>query len=358
MELGEGLIDAVHGAVSIAAKEEQVTSHIVRTRKVLVMAVAVVLLCIAAIAATSSGALGIGFGDLVSHVTGAAALNERDLAVITQIRLPRVVNALIVGATLAVSGAVFQTLFRNPLADPYFLGVSSGASLGVTAAMMAGASSAGVIPAAFVGGMAAVGIAFLVATGAGSHPTVIVLAGVAVSAFAGAVQSYLQIRDLKKLEGVYVWLLGNLGRAGWKDIATVLCVVVPCWCSILAASKALDVLTLGEAEAQTLGINVQLARVVLIAVATLATSAVVSISGLIGFVGIVVPHMLRLMVGPGHGFLLPLTIVAGAGFLLAADTIARSILAPQELPVGVVTAFIGAPFFLFLLIKAARGGVR
>lgn len=178
-------------------------------------------------------------------MTGAAALDERDLAVITQIRLPRVVNALIVGATLAVSGAVFQTLFRNPLADPYFLGVSSGASLGVTAAMMAGASSAGVIPAAFVGGMAAVGIAYLVATGAGSHPTVIVLAGVAVSAFAGAVQSYLQIRDLKKLEGVYVWLLGNLGRAGWKDIATVLCVVVPCWCAILAASKALDVLTLG-----------------------------------------------------------------------------------------------------------------
>ncbi|MCI6205324.1 MAG: iron ABC transporter permease [Corynebacterium glucuronolyticum] len=328
-----------------------------RTRKVLVILVTLVLLLIAAVAATSSGALGIGFGDLVGHVIGSSTLSERDLAVVTQIRLPRVVNALIVGATLAVSGAVFQTLFHNPLADPYFLGVSSGASLGVTAAMMAGVSSACVIPAAFIGGIAAVGIAYLVATGAGTHPTVIILAGVAVSAFTGALQSYLQIRDLKKLEGIYVWLLGNLGRAGWKDIGIVACVVIPCWLAILLAGKALDVFTLGEFEAQSLGINVNVARVALIAVATLATSAVVSISGLIGFVGIVVPHMLRLIVGPGHSFLLPLTLVVGAGFLLAADTIARSVLAPQELPVGVVTAFIGAPFFLFLLVKAARGGV-
>jgi len=330
----------------------------VRKRNVLIVVVTAVALLIGAVAATSSGALGISFGALVDHVVGRAPLGARDLAVVTQIRLPRVVLAIIVGATLAVSGAVFQTLFHNPLADPYFLGVSSGASLGVTVAMVAGASSAGVIPAAFVGGLAAVGIAYLVGTRAGGQPTVVILAGVAVSALANAIQSYTQVRGINKLENVYVWLLGNLGRSDWGKIAVITCVVVPCWAVILAAAKTLDVLMLGESEARSIGVNVVVAQAVLIAVATLATAAAVSVSGLIGFVGIVVPHVLRLLVGPGHKLLLPLTLIVGGGFLLAADTLARSLVAPQELPVGVVTAFVGAPFFLFLLVRSTRSGAR
>ena len=255
---------------------------------------------------------------------------SRDHAILWDIRLPRVAMGIVVGATLAVAGAAYQAVFRNPLADPYLLGVSSGAGLGVTLAVVAGASIG------FGGG-----------------------AGVVVAAFANAAQTFIQQRNIETIQRVYSWMLGNLGVTRWGSVALVAVPAVICCVAVLGAARVLDVMTVGDLEARTLGVDPAFARLALVAVATLGTAAVVSVSGLIGFVGIIVPHALRLVVGPGHRLLLPLTLIWGAIFLLLADTLARTIMAPAELPVGVVTAAVGAPFFLFILrrfSRAARAG--
>ena len=182
------------------------------------------------------------------------------------------------------------------------------------------------------------------------------LAGVAVAAFANAAQTYVQQRNIETVQRVYSWMLGNLGIASWGSILMVLIPAGFCWLVIVLSSRLLDVMTVGDLEARTLGVDPGLVRLALVAVATMGTAAVVSVSGLIGFVGIIVPHALRLIVGPGHRLLLPLTLIWGAIFLLAADTAARTLLAPAELPVGVVTAAVGAPFFLFILRRFSRAG--
>ena len=304
------------------------------------------------------------FLDVARELIGISALDTRDHAILWSIRLPRVAMAIVVGATLAVAGAAYQAVFRNPLADPYLLGVSSGAGLGVTVAVVAGASigfgggALGIVGAAFVGGVIAVSATYMVSRGVGhgSSATVVVLAGVAVAAFANAAQTYVQQRNIETVQRVYSWMLGNLGIASWGSILMVLIPAGFCWLVIVLSSRLLDVMTVGDLEARTLGVDPGLVRLALVAVATMGTAAVVSVSGLIGFVGIIVPHALRLIVGPGHRLLPPLTPIWGAIFLLAADTAARTLLAPAELPVGVVTAAVGAPFFLFILRRFSRAG--
>ena len=330
----------------------------------LLIGLSLLLLFVAATASAFTGPVRLPFLDVARELIGISALDTRDHAILWSIRLPRVAMAIVVGATLAVAGAAYQAVFRNPLADPYLLGVSSGAGLGVTVAVVAGASigfgggALGIVGAAFVGGVIAVSATYMVSRGVGhgSSATVVVLAGVAVAAFANAAQTYVQQRNIETVQRVYSWMLGNLGIASWGSILMVIIPAGFCWLVIVLSSRLLDVMTVGDLEARTLGVDPGLVRLALVAVATMGTAAVVSVSGLIGFVGIIVPHALRLIVGPGHRLLLPLTLIWGAIFLLAADTAARTLLAPAELPVGVVTAAVGAPFFLFILRRFSRAG--
>lgn len=297
--------------------------------------------------------------ELLSVIPGVnitSGLTSQQQAILWQIRLPRVVLGAVVGATLAVSGATYQGVFRNPLADPYLLGVSSGAGLGATLAIVSGGAlgPAGVPLAAFVGGLLAVGATYALGAtvGGGRTATVIVLAGVAVAAFFSAVQTFIQQRFDDSLLAVYSWMLGRLSTNGWSDLVVILPGVLLSWVVILLNRRTLDVLAVGDVEATSLGINVGRTRLLLVLVATLGTTAVVAVSGLIGFVGIIVPHAVRLVFGGSYRSLLPLSMVFGAAFLTLADVVARTAASPAELPIGVVTAMVGAPFFLVVLRRS------
>ncbi|MFD1815263.1 FecCD family ABC transporter permease [Rhodococcus gannanensis] len=291
--------------------------------------------------------------DRLPFVDVDSGLTARQQAILWDIRMPRVVLGVLVGATLAVAGAAYQGVFRNPLADPYLLGVSSGAGLGATLAIAVGGAAgfAGVPIAAFAGGLLAVGATYALGrtVGSGRTEVVIILAGVAVAAFANAIQTFFMQLNDDTLRQVYSWLLGRLSTDGWSDVRTVLPYVVVSVAAVLLHARTLDVMAVGDVEAASLGINPDRVRLILVGVATLGTAAVVSVSGLIGFVGIVVPHAVRLLVGPGHRLLLPLSLIVGAAFLVLADVAARTVMSPAELPIGVVTAAIGAPFFLLVL---------
>lgn len=290
-----------------------------------------------------------------------SGLSSQQASILWNIRLPRVVLGMVVGAMLALAGAAYQGVFRNPLADPYLLGVSSGAGLGATIAMVSGGNVAGFgVPAlAFVGGLAGVAATYALGTsvrgaGGGQTTTVIILAGVAVAAFFNAVQTFVQQRFDDSLRSVYAWMLGRLSTDGWSDLVTILPYVVVAAVVILLHRRALDVMALGDVEAAALGVDPARTRLVLVLASTLGTAAVVSVSGLIGFVGIVVPHAVRLLFGASHRSLLPLALAFGAAFLVVADVMARSLMAPAELPIGVVTAFVGAPFFVLVLVQRSR----
>ncbi|WP_435747549.1 FecCD family ABC transporter permease [Nocardioides sp. SYSU DS0663] len=297
--------------------------------------------------------------DALPGVAVDAGTSAQQQAILWQIRLPRVVLGALVGATLAMAGATYQGVFRNPLADPYLLGVSSGAGLGATLALAQGGSIGpfGVPVLAFAGGLVAVTATYLLGStvGGGRATTVILLAGVAVAAFFAAVQNFVQQWYDDSLRAVYAWMLGRLSTDGWSDVVVVLPYVAVCWVLVLLHRRTLDVLAVGDVEASSLGIDVGRVRLLLVVTATLGTAAVVSVSGLIGFVGIVVPHAVRLLFGVSYRVLLPMAMLLGAAFLVVADVAARSVLSPAELPIGVVTAIVGAPFFLLVL---RRGRVR
>jgi cobalamin transport system permease protein len=282
--------------------------------------------------------------------TGASAL---DIAIVWQIRLPRVVLGALVGAMLAGGGAAYQGVFRNPLADPYLLGVAAGGGLGATIVIVAGGSAALLPPAAFGGAVLAVAVTYLLGRGAGAgHGGAsgsIVLAGVAVAALFTAVQTYLQQQHSQTLQSVYAWILGGLSLASWSDVLLILPYVAVAAAVLLAHRRLLDVLRVGETEAASLGVDIARLRLTVVIAATLGTAAAVSVSGLIGFVGIIVPHTLRLAAGPSYRVLLPASMLGGAAFLVLADVAARTVQAPAEVPLGVITALAGAPFFLFVL---------
>ncbi|APQ55041.1 Cobalamin/Fe3+-siderophores ABC transporter, permease [Corynebacterium pseudotuberculosis] len=317
------------------------------------------------IAATLVGAVGIGPEDVIREFLGGQALSERHHAIVLNVRLPRVMLAVIVGAVLATAGATYQAVFHNPLADPYLLGVSAGAGLESRLAVIFGATmglglgGAGIVGAAFVGGVVAVAVTCVCAGMTGgqsrSDATTVVLAGVAVAACASAAQTFVQQRNIDTIQRIYAWMLGSLNTAGWSTVGLVILPVTLCVVLLCLNARLLDVITLGDEEAAALGVHPQRARLMLVGVATLGTSVVVSVSGLIGFVGIIVPHAVRLVAGPAHRYLMPLTVIWGGIFLLIADTVGRTALAPAELPVGVVTAFVGSPFFLFVLHRHRRG---
>lgn len=312
----------------------------------------------AAVLGVTLGPVRIGAGaaltELVDRVLPwdlSSGLSDQEAAIVWYLRAPRVVLGALVGAMLASAGGAYQGVFRNPLADPYLLGVAAGAGLGATAALAVGLG-AGLLPiAAFVGAVLAVGATYYFAQAAGGRrtPATLILAGVAVGSFLTALQTFLQQQSSDRIREVFTWILGRLSGATWSQVGAVLPYVVVSLVVLFLSRRTLDVLSVGEEEAATLGVRPGRARMIIIAAATLGSAAVVSVSGLIGFVGIVVPHAIRMVAGPSYRAILPLSMLIGAAFLLAADLLARVAIAPGELPIGVVTAFVGAPFFAMIL---------
>jgi len=290
----------------------------------------------------------------ISVDSGATALQS---TVLWEIRMPRVVLAGIVGAVLSLAGASFQGVFRNPLVDPYLLGVAAGAGLGATLVFVVGRSTSQSWPvdplplAAFLGGLLAVLLTYTVGAGFGAprNPTTLVLAGVAITSLTTAVQTFLLQKNTDVVRQVYSWILGRLSSATWADVRLVLPYAIVSGGVLLVHRRLLDVLRVGEDEARSLGARVDRIRLTVVIAATLGTSAVVSVSGLIGFVGIVVPHLVRLLAGASYRRLLPLSILTGAAFLIVADIPSRVLSDPAQTPIGVVTAFLGAPFFILVL---------
>ena len=301
----------------------------------------------------------VGAGGLGWTTPFAFDLRQSHRAIVVAIRLPRILLGAVVGFALAAAGTVMQGFFRNPMADPSIVGVSSGAAVGAVLSIVAPALlpfGFGLETAAFAGALVTAFAVYAIATENGKTPVAtLLLAGVAVQTFLGAVISFMLLHSGESMRRVVYWLMGHLDNASWADFVLVSGVpllplfVFACFAVLLAYARDLNVLLLGEEEAAGLGIEVERTKRLLLAVSAVVTGAAVAVSGVIGFVGLIVPHVMRLVVGPDHRVLLPTASLTGAAFLVAADTLARS--GPQELPVGIVTAAVGAPFFLFLLRK-------
>ena len=321
-----------------------------------VAALLAVVLVLIALLAIGVGPVPIPFSEIVRsalHLPGG--MGSQDAIVVWQLRVPRVVLAALIGAALATSGAVYQTVFRNPLADPYLLGTAAGAGLGATAAMVMGHSGfSGQLPLfAFCGGVLAVIATFTFAGGVHADPRSLLLAGIAVSAFATSVQTYLQQRNSDVLRPVYSWILGELTTADWNTVRWAAAYIALAIAVMLTIARRLDALMLSDEEAYSLGVTPRRLRFIAVAAATLATATAVSASGLIGFVGIIVPHLVRGVTKRATNRALLSIALAGAAFLVLADMGARTLLSPAEMPIGVLTAFIGAP--LFAVVMRVRG---
>ena len=320
------------------------------------------LLALLALAVVTAGSTLLGAIDLGWHrvlaeagaqlTGGTSPLSEPEAAILWQLRMPRIVLGGLVGAALAVSGAAFQGVFRNPLADPYLLGAAAGAGLGATI-VVALAGAGGLVPlAAFLGAVGGVALTALLGRSADTGTATLLLAGVAVASFLTATQTFVLQLNTETLRQVYTWMLGGLGGTGWAQVMLVLPYIGAAALVLCACGRLLDVLALGDEEASSLGVNPTRIRLVVLAAASLATASAVAVSGLIGFVGIVVPHVVRMLAGASYRVLVPLSLLGGATLLIVADVVARTAFAPAELPIGVVTAFTGAPFFLVVLRRA------
>lgn len=299
--------------------------------------------------------------NLLPLVDFDSGLSTIQSAIIAEIRAPRMVLGLLVGGMLAMSGAVFQGALRNPLADSYLLGVAAGAGVGATLAIISesgdGSGALDVVPlAAFAGALLAVTSAFVLGSVFRTPESglTLILAGIAVASFFTAVQTYIQMREVESLRSIYSWLLGRLSTAGWGEVTLVAPYALACGLVMLVLSGPLDVLAVGDEEAASLGVHPRRIRVAALSVASLAAAAAVAVSGLIGFVGLVVPHAVRLVFGVSNRVVVPLSLLFGAAFLALMDVIARTANSPAELPIGVVTAFLGAPFFLYILHRHGR----
>jgi iron complex transport system permease protein len=315
----------------------------------------------------TTGASGASVWGVVGQLFGvapeSAAQAARDHAVIVNIRLPRMILGVLIGAGLAVSGLLMQGLFRNPLADPGLVGVSAGSSLGAVTIIVLGGTALApftealgifALPlAAFGGGLATTFVLYRVATKGGQTAiATMLLAGIAIAALAGALSGVLvYIASDNQLRDLTFWGMGSLAGATWVKILAAGPIIAAALFVAAFLSKGLNALTLGEATAAHLGVPVQKFKIAAIVAVAGATGASVAVSGGIGFVGIVVPHLLRLVIGPDHRYLLPATALLGATFLLFADAISRTIVAPAELPIGIVTAAFGGPFFLWILLR-------
>lgn len=369
--------DATRGAhappAPAAVEPGAVPALFARQRRRLALASVLLVLMLLALAVVSlgTGAVAIPPGRVVAVIRGwfaqdPAVLASREALVVFGIRLPRLVLGALIGAGLAVSGALMQGLFRNPLADPGLVGVSSGSALAAATTIVLADRILGtsqfqlpfvLLPAgAFLGGLASTLILYAIATREGrTSIAIMLLAGVALGAFAGALTGVLSfISDDRQLRDLTFWALGSLSGASWTKVMAVAPLILPVLIAVPMLARGLNALLLGEAEAFHLGIPVQRLKNTAIVMVAVAVGASVAAAGVIGFVGIVVPHLLRLMFGPDHRMLLPFSALAGATLLTGADLITRILVAPAELPIGILTAAIGAPFFLWLLLRRDR----
>jgi iron complex transport system permease protein len=313
------------------------------------------------------GAVPIGPADILSFFTDSATsrVTATDKSILMQLRLPRIVSACLVGASLGAAGVGFQGLFRNALADPYVIGASSGAGLGVTLAVTLGVQAgyfgfSAMAVAALLGSISAVAVVFTIGSvGSDRSPLSLLLAGVALSSMINAVVSLLMFLNDEKIVVILSWLMGSLAGNDWQVVqATALTSVVGIGL-LVALARPLDANLLGEQAAQSLGLDLVKFRILVVVAASTATAGAVSTAGIIGFVGLIAPHIARSIVGPRHLWLIPTSGCIGATILIVADGIARTVVAPAELPVGIVTALLGCPFFLFLLkTRSTIGGVR
>jgi iron complex transport system permease protein len=332
-----------------------------------VLVAAAVGLVVVVSVSTLLGAANLGWTRVAQEVWaqltgGTSPLSATEAAIVWEVRLPRVVLAGLVGGALAVSGAAFQGVFRNPLADPYLLGAAAGAGMAATIVVVAAPGTTdwiiGPLPlAAFAGAIGGVSLTWVLGRSAGGGTTVLLLAGVAVASFLTAVQTFAQQLNTDTIKQVYSWMLGGLNTAGWREVLVTVPYVAAAAAVLWLCARLLDVLAVGDDEAASLGIDPARVRVVVLLAASLATAAAVSVSGLIGFVGIVVPHIVRLIAGASYRVVVPLSLIVGAMFLIIADHIARTAFAPAELPIGVITAFTGAPFFV-LVLRMNRSQLR
>jgi len=363
-------------ATSVAPLERPILRGPSLTRAALVLGIGATILLAVLVVAVGLGSVGVGVGDtlgILGHRLLALPIPQTwspaAETIIFEIRLPRVLTAMLVGGGLAMSGAVFQALLRNPLADPYIIGTAAGASLGAVTgivlplllpALAIGAGSAwlgiGLVQVlAFIGGLGTVLLVYAVARSGGRVPVVtLLLTGYAVSAVLAAVVALLMFVSGRALGAIFGWLMGSLADASWSGLAVAAPLLALSFVLLLSRWRCLNVLLLGDGQAATLGVDVERERLRLTMLATLATSAAVAIAGTIGFVGLVVPHLLRLAIGPDHRLLLPASLLFGAALLALADLGARML---GGLPVGIVTALIGAPFFLYLLRRARGAGM-
>lgn len=330
--------------------------------------VAATALSVALVLGILIGPVSLGLASALKDLAGrlpfvdlTSGLSEQHSAILWELRVPRVALAGLVGATLALAGAAYQGVFRNPLADPYLLGVAAGAGLGATIAIAAGPTAqdwpVDPLPlAAFVGALIGVSMTYALgrANTRGRTTGTLILAGVATASFLTAIQTYVQQREDDTIRQVYSWILGQLTTASWREVALVVPYLLVSSVVILLHRRLLDMLSVGDEEAASLGVNTQRVRLLIVIAASLGTAAAVSVSGLIGFVGVIVPHTVRLLVGSSYRLVVPLSIPFGASFLILADLLGRSLIAPAEIPIGVITAFLGAPFFLVVLRRSGR----
>ncbi len=324
--------------------------------------VGLLVLALVGLFSASNGAAGLPVMGVVTSLLDHlpligvdSALSDRQVAILFQIRLPRMVIGMLVGGALGMAGGAYQGVFRNPLADPYLLGVSAGAGFGAVLALGFGLDIGWgpfdpVPAAAFVGSVVAVAASATIARGSWSSPATLLLGGVAMAALFSAAQTYaLQRLSETRSREVLSWLFGNLSTSGWDQVWILGPYVVVCGTVLILHRRHLDVLRVGDDEARALGLNPARTRLLVIGAASLMTAAAVSVSGLIAFVGLVVPHIVRLLVSNSYRVIVPLSALVGAAFLAFVDVGARTLIAPSELPVGVITAFVGAPFFAFVL---------
>lgn len=327
------------------------------------LGIAMAVLLIVMVLATGVGSVRLAPPEVIQAVMHGltGTLEGTADTIIWKIRLPRVFLAALVGASLALSGVAYQGIFRNPLADPYLLGVASGASLGAALAIVLGASIPffavlGVPVFSFLFSLIAVFLVIALAKQGRTIPTVsLILAGAVLGSSFTAATSFLMLVSREQAATVLAWLLGSFGLSSWAKLASVLPFMLLSAVAIALSSRALNLLQLGEEQAAQLGLPVEAFKYGLITLATLATSAAVSVSGIIGFVGLMVPHAARLAFGPDHRTLVPMSAVLGAIFMVLADLLARSVISPAEIPIGVVTALVGGPFFLYLLKRQNKG---
>ena len=308
------------------------------------------LLFVAGILGVSIGSSGNNLFELLSVLTGRDRLDPSQYAIIWQIRFPRVILATVVGATLALGGLVFQALLRNPLAEPYILGISGGSAVGAIAGMLAGLKAfPGVPVAAFSGSMATLGIVLLLSARCSSHRDSLLLGGVMMNAFCGAMIMFLiYLSQSSQIHHILFWLMGDLSMSS-IDRLPLLMAVLPCFFLIFLLARPMNLLLMGRETASAMGVSIKKVILVLLVTTSFMVSIVVCQSGLVGFVGLVIPHFFRLLIGPDHRLLVPACILGGGTYLVLCDLLARTLPSGGEMPVGIITAIIGAPVFICLL---------